>query len=163
MTFFEQYHRIGKDGKKYWGRLGAGIVFTDGKSVLLLQRSDKSDHPGYWCIPGGKAEKNEMPIDCAIRESREECGNVEGIRFAQFNAKDGSHTFHTFLYAIDKPFEVTLSDEHSDFKWTPVNEVDELKLHPKFKESWDAYLRAIQRRFDPKKTFSEWLQLKETF
>lgn len=162
MSFFEQYHRIGKDGKKYWGRMGAGIVFTDGKTVLLLQRSDKSDHPGYWCIPGGKAEQNESPIDCAVRESKEECGKAEGLRFAQFHTKDGAHHFHTFLYSVDKPFDVKLSDEHSDYKWTPINEVHDLKLLPKFKESWDAYLRAIRRRFESKKSFYEWMQQKES-
>jgi 8-oxo-dGTP pyrophosphatase MutT (NUDIX family) len=157
MSFFEQYHRIGKDGKKYWGRLGAGIVFTDGKKILLLQRSPKSDHPGYWCIPGGKANENESPIDCAVRESKEECGSAEGIRFAQFHDRDGGHHFHTFLYSVMKPFEVRLSDEHSDSAWVPIDEVKKMKLLPKFAESFPAYLRAIKKRFPEEKSFIEWL------
>ena len=44
MNWREQYHHIGKDGKKYWGKAGAGILFTDGKKVLLLKRAEKGDH-----------------------------------------------------------------------------------------------------------------------
>lgn len=154
----EQYHRIGKDGKKYWGRMGAGIVFTDGKVVLLLKRDNSSDYAGHWCIPGGKAKANEVPLDTARRESTEECGKVEGQRFNQFYSKDGSHHFHTYLYSIDKPFDVKLSKEHTDYKWVPIDDVMKMELHPKFEESYPSYLRAIKKRFS--KSFKEWLEFR---
>lgn len=153
----EQFHRIGKDGKKYWGRLGAGIVFTDGEKVLLLKRDSSSDYPGHWCIPGGKAKEGETPLDVAHRESKEECGTVEGQRFAHFHSRDGAHHFHTYLLAINNPFEVKLSKEHDDFEWTPLEKVNGMKLHPKFRDSWPSHLNAIRKKFSKKISFSDWL------
>lgn len=158
MIFQEQFHRIGKNGKRYWGRLGAGILFTDGQKVLLLKRDSSSDYPGHWCIPGGRAKEGESPIDVAHREAKEECGNVEGHRFAHFHDKDGSHHFHTYLMAVDSPFDVRLSKEHDASEWVILNKVLDMKLHPKFKESWESYLRAIDKKFPKKISFSEWLQ-----
>lgn len=157
----EQFHRIGRDGARYWGRLGAGILFTDGDKILLLKRAGESDHGGTWCLPGGKAKEGESPLDTARRESKEECGSVEGNRFDHFDDKDGSHHFHTYLFSIEKPFEVTLSKEHSAFRWVYLEEVPELKLHPKLKESWPSYLRSIKKRFPRKTSFLDWLKAKE--
>lgn len=42
--------------------------------LLLLQRGDQSKYPHTWCIPGGKIEPGESPIDCAAREMTEETG-----------------------------------------------------------------------------------------
>ncbi|MSP09966.1 MAG: NUDIX domain-containing protein [Flavobacteriaceae bacterium] len=144
---FEQFHRVGKDGHRYWGRVGGGIIFTDGEKILLLQRADEGDYAGYWCIPGGKSKKGELPIDTARRESREECGKNEGQRFGHFDTKDGLHHFHTYLYSVPKPFDVMLSNEHTAFRWVPIDDVEEMQLHPKFKENWLAYSRAIRKNY----------------
>lgn len=157
-TIPEQFHRIGKEGKRYWGKLGGGIVFTDGKQVLLLKRNEKGDYPGHWAIPGGKAKDGEVPIETARREAVEECGSSEGNRFGHFHEKDGSHHFHVFMYSIPKPFEIRLSGEHSDGKWVQFDEISGMKLHPKLEESWPVYLRAIRRRFPSKTSFSEWVK-----
>lgn len=159
---FEQYHRIGKDGKRYWGKMGAGIIFTDGKKVLLLKRDKKSDYPHHWCLPGGKAKKGESPIDTAKRESEEECGHSEGTRLDDFHSQDGSHHFYSFLFSVPKEFNVKLSHEHEESHWFPIDQVENLNLHPKFKESWPTYLRAITKKLPQKTSFSEWLSLKES-
>jgi 8-oxo-dGTP pyrophosphatase MutT (NUDIX family) len=159
-VFSEQFHRIGKDGKKYWGRLGAGILFTNGKQVLLLKRSDDSDFADHWCIPGGKSKEKENPLDTALREAKEECGTAEGQRSEHFHSIDGSHHFHTYLFTVAKPFPVTLSKEHKDSKWVDLDEVADMNLHPKFKESWQTYLRAIRKRFPEKVSFADWCESK---
>lgn len=157
-VFSEQFHRLGKDGARYWGERGAGILYTDGEKVLLLKRKSPSDHPGTWGIPGGRAKKGEVPIDTAQRETKEECGRLgEGQQFARFDNKNGAHRFHVFLYAAD-PFECTVSDEHSEARWVDIDEIKKLDLHPKLKESWPYYLKAIRRRFSKPESFSEWFQ-----
>jgi ADP-ribose pyrophosphatase YjhB (NUDIX family) len=153
----EQYHRIGKNGKKYWGRLGAGILFTDGEKVLLLKRAG-SDNEATWSIPGGRAEEGETPLDVARRETKEECGTIEGHRIGHFQSRDGAHHFHTYLYAVSKPFDCELSKEHSKWKWAKIKDVKEMNLHPRFKESWPTFLRAIEKHFPLKKSFSEWFE-----
>jgi ADP-ribose pyrophosphatase YjhB (NUDIX family) len=145
----ETYHHIGEGGRRYWGDKGAGILFTDGKSVLLLKRAQfgSADNVGTWGIPGGKAEKGESAIDTAVRETKEEAGNVEGTRFAQFDEKDGRHIFTVFLYKVSKPFEVKLSEEHNASEWINLADLNEYNLHPKFEQGLPYYLRAIHRKF----------------
>ena len=149
------WHRLGKNGKKYWGRSGAGIFFTDGKSVLLLKRAEKGDEKGTWGLPGGKAEEGESSIGTARREAMEECGHSEGQRFDKSEEKDGHFHWTTFFHQVRKPFKCTLSDEHSDWKWIPFEDLDQYDLHPKFKENVDRYLDIIDRRLGT--SFKEWL------
>lgn len=150
------YYRIGKDGARYWGKKGAGILFTDGSKILLLKRS-LGDNKGTWGIPGGKAKEDESEINNAKRESKEEAGHVEGVRFARFDEKDGQHRFTVFLYKTT-PFRVTLSNEHSDSKWIPIDELEQYKLHPKFQKGLPYYLKAIKKEFPS--SFSEWLSFR---
>ncbi len=152
----EHFHRIGKDGKKYYGLWGAGILFTDGQKILLLRRKAPSDCPAKWGLPGGRAKKGESAIDCARRESKEECGTITGNRFAAFEEIDGKHRFFVYIYAIDSPFECKLSKEHDDWKWVPLSDLDKYDLHPRLEKQMPYYRKAIARRFPPKR-FSEWL------
>ena len=161
-TFSEQFHRIGKGGKRYWHTAGAGILFTDGKSILLLKRKAPSDNPGTWGIPGGGAKKGETPIATAWRETKEECGaNKQGYQFEKYHQKDGHHNFYVFLYRVPKPFDCTLTNEHSDAKWISINDLDKYELHPKMAENVATYKRAILKRW-PNKSFSEWVTTKKT-
>lgn len=56
---------------------GAKIALLVGSELLLAyQRDDKSDipFPGCWDLPGGGREGAETPIECVLREVREEFG-----------------------------------------------------------------------------------------
>jgi 8-oxo-dGTP pyrophosphatase MutT (NUDIX family) len=157
----EHYHRIGQGGKRYWGMRGAGILFTDGESILLLRRSDGArDERGQWGIPGGRTEQGETPIDTARRETKEEAGHVEGQRFAQFDEKDGKHSFTVFLYAVNKPFKVELSEEHDQAEWIPIDDLRKYNLHKEFDKNLPYYLKAINRHYG-KNSFAEWMKLKK--
>jgi ADP-ribose pyrophosphatase YjhB (NUDIX family) len=46
-----------------------GIVFRDGKILLVQERSD-----GLWTLPGGWADVGNSPADAVVREIREESG-----------------------------------------------------------------------------------------
>lgn len=159
-----QFHRIGKHGAKYWGKAGAGIIYTDGESILLLKRAKGTDHPDTWAIPGGRSREGEAPIDTAQRETKEESGtNRVGQQFGKFTERDGQHTFTVFLYAVNELFDPEISEEHTDAQWVPIKKLDSMDLHPKFKKCLPYYLRAIDRKFNKGKgmNFSEWLMEKE--
>jgi 8-oxo-dGTP diphosphatase len=47
----------------------------DKRQVLMLHRN-KEPNKGLWVAPGGKVEMHESPLECAIRELREETGLV---------------------------------------------------------------------------------------
>lgn len=147
------WQRIGKNGNKYWGKKAAGIFFTDGSKVLLLKRSKKGDSEGTWGLPGGKVEEDETLIDAARREAKEECGHVEGSRFADLQEKDGLHDWTTFFFKIKKPFDCVLSDEHTDYKWVDLDSISNYELHPKLKENLDRHLNVLSRNMG----FKEWL------
>jgi ADP-ribose pyrophosphatase YjhB (NUDIX family) len=46
-----------------------GVVFQDGKILLVQERSD-----GMWTLPGGWADVGDSPADAVVREVREESG-----------------------------------------------------------------------------------------
>jgi 8-oxo-dGTP pyrophosphatase MutT (NUDIX family) len=131
---------------------GAGILFTDGIKILLLKRSEKGDNYGTWCLPGGGVEKGETPIIAAKRESIEECGKLKGKKFEKIKHSDN---WTTFFFKINKTFLCNLSDEHSDYKWFDLNELNKINLHPKLKKSINQYLNIIKNHFS---NFKEWIK-----
>lgn len=156
-----KYHRIGKNGGKVEGKKSAGIMFTDGRSILLLKRTGDCPHSGTWGIPGGKARDGETEIGNAIRETREELGVTDfpGYRFDSFVSHDGRKKFTTFLYRVASVFQdISLSEEHSDWGWVAFDKIGDLNLHPKLEENLPRYLKAIRRKVT---SFAEWRHITE--
>ena len=56
--------------------MGAKLALFLGPRLLVLRRDDRPGllWPGYWDLPGGGREDTERPLDCALRETREEFG-----------------------------------------------------------------------------------------
>jgi len=155
------FHRFGKGGTKVNNKQAAGILFTDGESVLLLKRSGDSDNGETWCLPGGGAKDGETKIGTAIRETKEETGleSIPGRRFETLVSKDGRKTFTTFLYRVQDQFDVkNLSDEHTDWKWVSFSEMKQTKLHPKLKDTLPRYLNSIRRKMSS--SFTEWVRIR---
>ena len=48
------------------------MIIFDGKKLFLEKRKPKGIWGGLWSFPGGKVEDNEMPLDAAVRELKEE-------------------------------------------------------------------------------------------
>ena len=81
--------------------VGIGVmIFKDGK--MLLGRRKKTSHgSGEYCFPGGHLECMESAIDCAKRETMEECGiEIENVRFqlaANVRKYDRHHVLLGFI------------------------------------------------------------------
>ena len=160
------WHRIGKQGTKYWGQRGAGIIFTDGTSMLLLRRSEKGDNKGRWGLPGGKAEDGETMLGTAQRETREEIGKLPELarRITHIDSTDGRHHFRTYVCEVPKRFECELSDEHDDYGWYDLNDVKNLNLHPKLGDLMDDIIEIIGSRkqhLSEMSGFAEFVSLSE--
>lgn len=103
--------------------------------ILLLHRHKHKSQGNRWGIPGGKIDKNETPLQAAIREVKEETGydiskqpieNV-GTVYVEHNEKDHfiHYMFRTKLQG--NPGDVKINfDEHKGFTW--VTPSDGLKM-----------------------------------
>jgi len=130
---------------------GAGILYTDGKTILLLYRSSKTRaYPFTWAPTGGSIEEGETLIQTAERESKEEIGVLKGKKIAEFI----NDPFVMYIYKVDKQFDVKLNEEHTKSEWIDLGKVEDYKLHPNFKKEWPKYFRAIDKN---NRSFGGWL------
>ena len=61
-------------GRVKWGLFGAaGMLLRHEDSLLLARRSEwVHGGNGQWSVPGGAIDKDELPVDAALREFDEE-------------------------------------------------------------------------------------------
>ena len=107
-----------------------GIVVDENHNMLVLKREERDVHlPGAWEPPGGRLEIGEDPFLGMKREVKEETGLDIGVgeplTVRHFTRQDGQVV--TMLTFICKPDgkEISLSGEHTDFKWIDLKEKDE--------------------------------------
>lgn len=97
------------------------VKHTDG-SYLLMQRDFRKHHGGMWELTaGGSALQGEGPLDCAVRELKEETGlaaaNLEEIGRV---VHDGHHSLYVeYLYVTDcdKDAIILQEGETVNYKW----------------------------------------------
>lgn len=121
-----------------------GVVIKDNK-ILIVQRNMGEDiFPGLWELPSGKKEDLETAEDSLVREVKEETG-LDILPVAPFDV---------FNYQIEKPdvikdstqinylvkpvndqdeLNVILSDEHQNYKWITIDEIDIYNLSDSIK------------------------------
>jgi 8-oxo-dGTP pyrophosphatase MutT (NUDIX family) len=111
-----------------------GIVYfnEENKRLFLLIKSSKT---GWWVFPKGHKMENESLKETSIREIKEETGmknlgmNEEYHEIINFiNNKGNEKEVHHFLFeSFGK--EVTLSNEHNDYKWLEFGDAYDLVDH----------------------------------
>lgn len=106
----------------------AGTLIVADGNVLFLRRGPDGDHPGEWSFAGGKQEAGETAEDAARRETLEEVGYEPHKLIQIAKASDGPVEFSTFYHEC-RPFEVALSDESTEYLWSPIGTWPE-PLHP---------------------------------
>jgi|GEM_PF-2104777 len=122
--------------------IGAGVLFTTDKEVLLLHRSASTKNPGTWGLPAGHAKAGEGSFHTAQRECEEEIGMKPfGTRVGKSEERDGRWVI--YLYRVDRPFDCRLNDEHTEYKWVPWEELDAMNLHPLFRKQLPRYKQML--------------------
>ncbi len=53
-----------------------GVVVLDEQNRFLMVKRTVEPKIGHWCLPGGFMEIDESPVECALRELREETALV---------------------------------------------------------------------------------------
>lgn len=110
----------------------AHVFIFDGSKFLLLKRT-KEDlwMPGRWGLPGGKIEKGETPEEAVIRETKEETGiNIKSPRL--FHISEGR--FHYYITNNFNTNEVVLCNEHDDYQWADIDQLEYKRLVPPLKK-----------------------------
>ncbi|OGM66575.1 hypothetical protein A2962_04460 [Candidatus Woesebacteria bacterium RIFCSPLOWO2_01_FULL_39_61] len=115
-----------------------GLVYNQENKILVMMRSQQDvDEANCWDLPGGGLEKDEDIENGFVRELTEEAGilakNV--VIFAAHEVDDGS--LGLYAKADTEDIGITLSDEHSDYKWISENKL--LSIKPA-----SLHLRALQ-------------------
>ena len=118
------------------------IIDNDNKYLLMYRNS----HPTFGPdpdLPGGTLVEGEQPIETMIREVKEEAGieiSASQVRLLYQGGDYSTHGTEYSLYsaALDGRPDVTISWEHSSYKWIVHNEFLE-----KIKGAKDTYMHMV--------------------
>ena len=107
------------------------IVKHNDGTYLLMQRDYKKHFGGMWELTaGGSALKDEVPIECAIRELKEETGIISSdLKEIKRLVNDRNHSIYVEYLCItccDKNSITLQEGETINYKW--VDRIELLKM-----------------------------------
>ena len=132
----------------------ASLILNPEKKFLLIQRAPKDDSlPGFWELPSGGIDEGENMETSVIREVKEESGidiSNEGLKlvdsesysFTKENGDIKNVTETTYLVSLDNTPEVILSDEHVNYQWVSLLELEDV-----FEDKEDLIYKRVNRIF----------------
>jgi 8-oxo-dGTP pyrophosphatase MutT (NUDIX family) len=126
-------------GHAHWGPRGAaGLLLARQGQVLMQLRARWAHQGGTWSIPGGARERGESMVDAALREAHEELGlDPTGIAtHGSHVAECGGWLYETVFASPVEQLRITDHAESAGHRWVDADEVDELELHPAFRDAW---------------------------
>lgn len=124
-------------------QIGVKALIKNNKgSCLFLKRSQPLlDGTGIkWDVPGGRIDPAEDLFTALRREINEETGlRLESepklVKAQDIFLRDKDLHVVRLTYVVNLDGEAELSDEHTKFKWVPINDMYKLDM--------DSYLREV--------------------
>lgn len=109
------------------------IVYRNEVLFLKYNKTKSVNNVGKWTIISGKNNTDENEIECAIRELKEETGieakesdlTPVGVYYYKGNV---NRKVYDYLLKINNKPKIILSDEHIDYRWVKMNEINSLEL-----------------------------------
>lgn len=131
-------------------QVGTAVLFFNAKEELLIVKPDYKDS---WLVPGGSADEGESPIQCALREVKEEIGlesaelRLAGIYYAPakgLHSDSLKFLFHGGTLSEEQIGSIVLQgDELEEYKFLPPQEAIPL-LSGSLKASVPMCLEALE-------------------
>jgi mutator protein MutT len=119
-----------------------GVVFIDGRVVLLQNERDE------WELPGGRLEPGEIPAECVTREILEELGiRVEVASILDSWLYDISGEIEVLIVTYGcrtRDAELVVSHEHKAVGLFQVSELSALNMPEGYRASVRAWAKLAQ-------------------
>ena len=120
-------------------QIGIAVVERDGEFLVGFRKAGQV-LAGHAEFPGGKCEPGEEPVDCVVRECREESGlivrAVERLDQTSFDYDHGRVELHFWLcHPVEKN-----ATPRREFRWIRAAELRDLP----FPDGNDSVLRRLQ-------------------
>lgn len=113
------------------------VLVNDEDKVLILKSSDKNEkHAGEWDLPGGHIHEGEGDIEGLKREVKEETGL--DIASPEMVLDDGRKKYYK---TREYSGTIEISDEHTEYEWVTIEELDSYTIGAKFVEAARAALK----------------------
>lgn len=108
-------------------------VITKGNKVLMVKRL-MGDGDMAWDFPGGRMDDDETVIETLHRELHEEMVSIKNYSVGELLHAARSYRYDkdgigllTLFYEIEaEEFDVDLSDEHLEYAWFDVGELEKI-------------------------------------
>ena len=109
------------------------LVKNESGQILLLRRSERDSHAGYWETPGGGVEQGETLEEAALREVEEEAGlNVDGLipyhvgRELLIDDESGEmcnvYFYELLVDSCNVLVDLSANPDHDEFTWVTEKE-----------------------------------------
>lgn len=128
---------------------GCGTIIIDSNGrILMAQRVKKGD--GFkWCIPGGKIEEGEDPVEGAIREIKEESGLVvkkKDMELVTIIEEDNIDDY-TFVTRVHSGEVKDNEQEMINFKWFSTHDMYNINKETEmFEATWKSLLAYVDKQ-----------------
>jgi mutator protein MutT len=118
-----------------------GIIYDENNRILLLQNERDE-----WELPGGRIELDENPKETLVREVFEEldikCEIDKILESYLLEVIPNKYVFIVvYLCKQYKNGIIKISDEHKEFGWFKLNELNDMKIPSMYKESINKALK----------------------
>lgn len=117
---------------KPYGLTMRGIIKNNKDEILILKRHSKSRYGSdKWELPGGKVGKGEFFDEALVREIKEETNLDSKLgEFCEAISEEYPHkrTVQIIMYLKDIEGKVTISNEHTDYMWIKIENINKLEI-----------------------------------